>query len=56
MLAYSLSATVMPDNDRQRGIEFDDLDMLVVEGPDTTNGKLVQRGPTNDIRTSSSTF
>lgn len=45
LCTYCLSTTIMPDNDSQRRVELDDLDMLIVERPDTTNGKLVQRGP-----------
>lgn len=35
----------MTDDDRQRRIELNDLHVLIIERPDTTDGQLVQRSP-----------
>jgi hypothetical protein len=49
-VAYSLSTSIMANNNCQRRIEFNDLNMFIVEGTDTPNRKLVQRRPMMSAR------
>jgi hypothetical protein len=42
---YRLTTSIMADDHRQGGIEFDDLDMLVVKRADPADRQLVQSGP-----------
>lgn len=45
MQVDSLSATIVTDDHCKRRVEFDDLDVLVVEAPNAPDGKLVKRSP-----------
>jgi hypothetical protein len=45
VMTYSLPATVVTYDNCERGIKLDDLDMLVVEGPNTPDSQLIERRP-----------
>ena len=46
---YRLAATIVPHDYSQWRVEFDDLNMLVVERSDTSNGELVKRRPVMSV-------
>jgi hypothetical protein len=43
---YGLPRPVRSDNDSNRALELDDIRMLVVESPDTSDSELVKGRPT----------